>query len=500
MVPGKPGHHAGDKGSVGTINKVVLVLSTERKGDYLLLDYLLLNATVVTMNPRREVYSKGAVAVEGERIVAVGPAEEVLRQFGTARQILDLSGRAIFPGLINTHNHLFQTLIKGLGDDRVLSDWVKYVTFPTAMYLEPEDTYYGALIGCLDGLHSGTTTVVDYMYPHPRPNLSDGILEAFHTLGIRAVFGRGYMNAGEKYGVPRAIMQDKEEIEKDFVRLYKQYNSDMIKIWLAPAVPWASDRETLLRVKELAQEFQTGVTIHISETPFDRWATEDLHGVPDVDLMVELGLMGPHLLMVHCVHLTPRDIRTIRYFDARVSHNPTSNMYLCSGVAPIPRLVEAGVTVGLATDGAGSNNSNDMLETLKMAALLQKVHHLDPTVITAEKVLELATIDGARAIGLEDEIGSLETGKKADLFVFNPFKAAKAVPMHNPVSTLVYSSSQANVEMVMINGKVVLSEGKVQTVDEERVLSEAHRAAEKLAERAGTGRLVADRGWRSLAF
>ncbi|MGI9951475.1 amidohydrolase [Moorellaceae bacterium AZ2] len=465
-----------------------------------MLDYLLVNATVVTVNPRREIYEGGAVAVKGDRIAAVGPAEEVLRQFGTARQVLDLSGKAVFPGLINTHNHLFQTLIKGLGDDRALSDWLKYVTFPTAAYLEPEDTYYGALLGCLDGLHSGTTTMVDYMYPHPRPGLSDGILEAFRTLGIRAVFGRGYMNTGEKYGVPRAIMQDKDEVEKDFRRLYNQYHSDMIKIWLAPAAPWSSDRETLLRVRDLAREFQTGVAVHISETPFDRWATEDRHGVPDVDLMAELGLMGPNLLMVHCVHLTPRDIRTIRYFDARVSYNPTSNMYLCSGVAPIPRLVEAGVTVGLGTDGAGSNNSNDMLETLKLAALLQKVHHLDPTVITAEKVLELATIDAARAIGLEAEIGSLEPGKKADLFVFNPFKGAKAVPMHHPVSTLVYSSSQANVEMVMVNGRMVLSEGKVQTIDEERVLPEAHRAAVKLAERAGTGRFLAERGWRSLAF
>lgn len=465
-----------------------------------MIDYLLLNATVVTLNSRREIYSEGAVAVQGERIVAVGPKEEVLRRFGTAKEVWDLAGKAVFPGLINTHNHLFQTLIKGLGDDRVLSDWLKYVTFPTSAHLEPEDTYYAALLGCLDGLHSGTTTMVDYMYPHPRPGLSDGILEAFRTVGIRGVFGRGCMNTGEKYGVPPVIMQGPGEVEADFRRLCRQYQDDLTKIWLAPAAAWSNDKEMLLKIKELAREYDTGIMIHISETPFDREATEDLHGIPDVNLMVELGMMGPRLLMVHCVHLTARDIRIAKHFDARVSYNPTSNMYLCSGVAPVPRLVEAGVTVSLATDGAGSNNSNDMLETLKIAALLQKVHNLDPTVITAEKVLEMATIDAARALGLENEIGSLEVGKKADLFVFNPLGAAKAVPMHHPVSALVYSSTQANVEMVMVNGKIVLSGGRVHTVNEGSILPEAHRAAVKLAERAGILRVLRERGWRFLAF
>jgi 5-methylthioadenosine/S-adenosylhomocysteine deaminase len=209
--------------------------------------------------------------------------------------------------------------------------------------------------------------------------------------------------------------------------------------------------------------------------------------------------LGPDVLLVHCVYLTNREIRVCKDLDVKVSHNPVSNMYLSSGVAPIPRMIETGITVGLATDGAASNNSQDMIETLKFCALLHKVDTLDPTIITAEKVLEMATIDGARALGLEDEIGPLEIGKKADLFIFDPLSSPKSVPLHHPVSTLVYSSSEENIKTVIIDGKVVMEDGVIQTADEEKVLRSAQKVAEDLAKRAGTSGLVR-RPWRSLAY
>ncbi|SMB92016.1 5-methylthioadenosine/S-adenosylhomocysteine deaminase [Thermanaeromonas toyohensis ToBE] len=468
-----------------------------------MLDYLFIHGTVVTINARREIIADGAIGVRGDRIEAVGPTEEVLATYGGARKVIDAQGKAIFPGLINTHNHLFQSLLKGLGDDRVLKDWLAYMTFPSAAFLTPEDTYYGAILGCLDGLHSGTTTMVDFMYPHCCPGLSDGILTAFRELGVRAVYGRGMMNTGERHGVPRAIMQDVTTVEADCHRLFKEFHqadNGRIQIWLAPAAVWSNTREMLLKVKELAKIYDTGIMVHISETPFDREASCVEHGLPDIDVLEQLGMLGPKTLMVHCVYLTDRDVRLSKFFDARVSYNPVSNMYLSSGVAPIPKLLGWGVTVGLATDGAASNNSNDMLETLKFAALLLKVAHLDPTVITAEKVLEMATIDAARALGLEDRIGSLEVGKKADLFIFNPARTAKATPMHNPVSTLVYSASPENIELVMIDGRVVLEDGRVTTVNEATKIKEANERAYKLAERAGTLRFAAERPWRSLAY
>jgi 5-methylthioadenosine/S-adenosylhomocysteine deaminase len=358
------------------------------------------------------------------------------------------------------------------------------------------------MLGCLDGFHSGTTTMLEYHYPHPVSGQDDFIIKCFKELKLRGILGRGYMNTGEKAGVQRGIMQDVQTIEKDVRRLIEtHHNTDngRIQVWLAPAAVWSNDLECMKMTKRLMDEYNTGVTVHISETPFDRQASVDLHGAPDIDVCEQVGLMGPKLLMVHCVHLTPRDIRMAKCHDAKISHNPVSNMYLSSGVAPIPALIEAGVSVSLGTDGAASNNANDMLEVMKFAVLMQKVTHLDPTIMTAEKALEMATIDGARCIGMEDKIGSLEAGKKADIFVFNPFRAAKAVPMHHPVSTLVYSSSQANVETVIIDGEIVMEDGVVTVVDESVVLKKAHEAADALSRRAGTEHLK-NRPWRSLAY
>jgi 5-methylthioadenosine/S-adenosylhomocysteine deaminase len=465
-------------------------------------DILITNATIVTLNSRREILYDSALAITGDTITDIGPSPALETKYPDRVKRIDGRGKAVFPGLINTHNHLFQTLLKGLGDDMVLSGWLKEMTFPSAVHLTDEACYYGAMIGCLDGFHSGTTTMLDYHYPHPENGHDDAIIKCFRELGLRGILGRGYMDAGIDHGVQPGIIQDVKTIERDARRLLETWHdkdNGRIRVWLAPAAVWSNSEESLLMTRRLRDEYHTGVTIHISETPFDRQASVDLHGAPDIDVCERLGLMGPELLMVHCVHLTPRDIRMTKYHGAKVSYNPVSNMYLSSGVAPIPALIEAGVPVGLATDGAGSNNSNDMLEAMKFAVLLQKVHSADPTVLTAEKILEAATIDGARCLGIEDKTGSLETGKKADLFVFNPFRSAKAVPMHHPVSTLVYSSSGANVETLIIDGRIVMEDGKVTVVDENAILKKADEAALALSGRAGTLRLR-KRPWRSLAY
>jgi 5-methylthioadenosine/S-adenosylhomocysteine deaminase len=465
-------------------------------------DILIVNTTIVTVNPGREILREAAIAISGDTIMDIGPSAVLEQKYRDTPKRIDGTGKAVFPGLINTHNHLFQTMLKGLGDDKVLADWCREMTFPSAVFLTEEACYYGAMLGCLEGLHSGVTTMVDYHYPHPARGQDDAIIRCFRELKLRAVFARGYMDTGAGLGVPEGIMEDPGTIERDVRRLIETYHktdNDRLRIWLAPAAMWSCSREALAMTKRLMDEYDTGVTIHISETPFDREASADLHGAPDIDVCREFGLLGPRLLMVHCVHLSPRDIRMAKSLDAKVSHNPVSNMYLASGVPPVPALIEAGVSVGLATDGAGSNNANDMLESMKSAVLLQKAAHRDPTILTAEKALEMATIDGARCIGMEDRIGSLEPGKKGDLFIFNPFRSAKAVPMFHPVSTLVYSSSEANVETVILDGQIVLEDGIITLADEPAILRRANEAAENLSRRAGTGHLR-DRPWRSLAY
>jgi 5-methylthioadenosine/S-adenosylhomocysteine deaminase len=239
----------------------------------------------------------------------------------------------------------------------------------------------------------------------------------------------------------------------------------------------------------------------VSETPFDREATLKTHGSTDAEMMEEIGLAAPDTLMVHCVFLTERDRRMAAANGVKVSHNAASNMYLSSGVAPVPAMLAQGICVGLGLDGAASNNSQDMLELMKLTALLHKVSSRDPTVITAERVLEMATIDGARCLGMEAEIGSIEEGKRADLVVFDPKRSPKAVPLHNPASTVVYSSSDRNVEAVMVDGRMLIEGGVfVGGLGEDRILAQCQRAAEELVRLGGIENRMAAHRWRSTAY
>ncbi len=463
-------------------------------------EFCITDATIVTLNPDREVIDRGYIKIRDDRIVAMGEGACPEPRAAGSKDI-DASGKIVFPGLINTHNHLFQTLTKGLGDDLVLSDWLSRVTFPAACHLQAEDVHAAALHGCVEGIRGGTTTVLDYMYPHPRPGLGDAVVQAFSESGIRGILGRGTINTGDEFGTPKGIMQDVATVEADCVRLIEKYHGSAggrISVWLAPAAVWLATREMLELTWDLAKTYKTGYTIHISETPFDREASRKLHGQFDAEVLQTLGILGPNVLMVHCVCLTERDIRMARHHDMKVSHNAVSNMYLSSGVAPVPEMTERGITVGLGTDGPASNNSQDMIELLKFTALLHKVHSKDPTIITAEKVLEMATIDGAKALGMEADIGSLEVGKKADLFVYDPMKCGKSIPMHNPVSTLVYSGSRACVDTVLVDGVPLLLEGRLLCADEEAVYRKCQATADGLATRAGIDRKA--RKWRSRAF
>ena len=464
-----------------------------------MISHLLKNGIIVTVNPERTVFFKGAIAIKDDRIVDVGPSEELEKKYTDCEKVTDLDGKVVFPGFVNTHNHLFQTLLRGLGDDMVLKDWLSTMTFPAATNLTPEDCYYGAMLGIMEGIHSGITTNLDYMYPHPREGLDDGVVKAMIDSGIRGIFGRGCMDTGAEFGVHPGIMETKEQVEKGVRECFEKYHNSengRIKVWVAPAAMWSNTRENLQNLWKITNEYKSGFTVHISETEFDREAARQLHGKWDIDAMIDMGICGPNVLMVHCVHLTDEDIRKAAEYDLKVSHNVCSNMYLSSGVIRLPQLLKAGVTVSLGVDGAASNNANDMVELMKSTALLQKVATRDPLSMTAEKVVELATIDGARAVGLEKEIGSLETGKKADLVIFDPYECAKAVPLHNPCSTLVYSASMKNITGVLVDGREIMRDGVILTVDDEKkVLREAQQCAENLCIRGGITNRMEGHKW-----
>jgi len=350
------------------------------------------------------------------------------------------------------------------------------------------------MLGCLDALHSGTTTVVDYSHAHPVAGLGDQAIRVFRELGLRAVLARGGADSGERHGAPPALAQSPDRLLGDFRRLYERYHgreNDRIRVWLAPGAVWGCSERMLRDIRRLATECRTGITVHISETPWDRRAAAAVHGgLSDALVLQTYGVLGPDVLLVHCVHLTPEEIRAAKRHEAKVSLNTVSNMYLASGIAPVPAMLEEGLTCSIGTDGAASNNTQDMLESLKATALLHKVATMDPTAVTGPRVLEMATLGGARALGLEDRIGSLEPGKRADLFIFDPGRSARAVPMFDPISTLVYAGGVGNVELVMVDGRILVEDGRVLGVDERAFLAEAQRVAEELAERAGTAGLA----------
>jgi 5-methylthioadenosine/S-adenosylhomocysteine deaminase len=465
------------------------------------LDLLVEGGTVVTVDAQRRILTDASVGIRDGRIVAVIQRDRLPASVRVSRRI-DTRGKYVYPGLINTHTHLFQTLLKGLGDDRVLVDWFRQMTGPSAAALEEEDCYAAALAGCWEGIRSGTTCITDFMYPHPRPMLSDAIIRGMDESGIRAVFGRGYLDTGTEEGVPPALVQPLDDILVDCERVARRYDGaagGRIRVRFAPCMIWTVSEASLRQIRDLASQLGVGLTMHVAETSFEIENSLRRFGVNDLTLLDRMGLVGPDLLAVHCVSLDDQDVETLKLRGAGVSHNPTSNMYLSSGIAPVPAMLRGGVAVGLASDGPASNNTHNMVQSLKFASLLHKVVSRDPTVITAETVLEMATIGGARALGLESEIGSLEVGKRADLFVADLAPSPFAAPVHHPVSALVYSAAGTEVETVIVDGRVVLDHGRLTTVDENTVRSAAESAARRVTRRAATD-VLADRPWRSVAW
>ncbi len=460
---------------------------------------LISGGTVVTVNRTRDVIEHGAVLIENDRIVRVGAARDLEEAYPAATKI-DARGKAVLPGLINTHTHLIQTLLKGLGDDKPLYNWIKEMTLPASIQATEEDCYIAAAHGAVEAIRSGTTTLVDFTYVNHRPGLAEGIIRGLHDAGVRAIVARGLVTQGEDLGLPRAMIETPDHALAECERLIKTYNrgNGRVQIGMSPCILWMVDEPTLVETRRLANGVGGIISIHLSETNFEVDQSLRKYGKRELEVMCETGFLGGDVLAVHCTKCTARDIRLMKVFDVKVSHNPCSNMYLAAGVAPIPQMLMAGLTVGVATDGPASNNNQNMIHVLKYSALLHKVAHEDPTIMTAEKVIEMATIDGARAIGRDREIGSLEPGKKADVAVFafdNPY----VTPVHNPVSALVYAAQGNEAETVIIDGQVVMQNRVITTIDEFKIREEAQRAALALAERAGVAHL-ARRPWRSIGY
>ncbi|MEO7296680.1 MAG: amidohydrolase [Candidatus Limnocylindria bacterium] len=426
----------------------------------------------------------GAVSIDDGTIVHVGRRDEVAA-LTDGWITMDVGGGLITPGLVNTHTHLFQTLLKGLGDDRSLNRWLLEMTVPAAAQLTAADCEVAAMHGAVEAIRSGCTTLVDFMYVHPHRGLTDAVVSGLNRVGVRAIVARGFMTRGTELGVPAPLIETAAEAIADCARLSALHRGDSrIQIGIAPTLLWMIGEEDLRATRAYASQSDSLITYHLAETDFEVAYAAEHYRMSESALLERAGFLGPDLLAAHCTKVSPRDIDLLAEYDVKVSYNPTSNMYLAAGVPPIPAMRSAGVTVGLASDGPASNNNQNMIHVMKAGALLQKVAAQDPTALTAGAVLEMATIGGAQAIGMADRIGSIEPGKRADLAIFlftNPF----VTPVHDPVSALVYASCGSEATTVIVDGRLVMHEGEVTTVDEAALLRSSAAAALSLASRAG---------------
>ena len=426
------------------------------------------NGTVVTVDASRRVIERGAVAIEGREIVAVDTASSLAARF-RGRTTVDAAGGVIMPGLINTHTHAPMVLFRGLADDLALMEWLQKYIFPAeARTVTPEFVRAGTRLAALEMIESGTTTYADMYY------FEEEIARVTRAAGLRGVLGETII----QFPVPDA--KTPAEGLARVERFAKEFAGDeLITAAVAPHAMYTLDADTLKACRALADRLRIPVIIHLAETRDEVKTSEEKYRATPTAFLESLGFWGPRTLAAHGVHLTAADIAILASRRVGLAHNPESNMKLASGISPVEQMRTAGIAVGLGTDGAASNNDLDMFEAMRQAAFLHKLNDGDPRAISAPVALAMATIDGARALGMEKEIGSLEAGKRADLLVVS-MSAARQTPMYDPVSHLVYVTRGDDVRTTIVNGKILMRDRKVLTLDSATVLDEARRFAEKV--------------------
>ena len=426
------------------------------------------NATVITMDGASHVLASGAVAVDGRDIVAVDSAAAIASQFA-ARDTIDAKGQVVLPGLINTHTHAPMVLYRGLADDLTLMEWLQKFIFPAeAKTVTPEFVRAGTRLAALEMIESGTTTYADMYY------FEEEIARVTREAGLRGMLGETII----QFPSPDAKTPSESIARADaFIHDFAQ--DDLIVPAIAPHAMYTLDTATLKAVRALADREHAPVIIHLAETEDEVRTSQRRFKATPVQYLESIGFWGPRTLAAHAVHLTDADIRILTRRRVGVSHNPESNMKLASGAARVVDLRRSGVAVGLGTDGAASNNDLDMFEAMRQAAFLHKLVSGDPRAIPATTALRMATIDGARALGLERTIGSLEPGKRADLIVVS-MSAARQTPMYDPISHLVYVTRGDDVLTTIVNGQILMRDRRVLTLNETAVLDEARRWAVKV--------------------
>ena len=426
-------------------------------------DLVVRHATVVTVDAQRRVIADGAVAIQGGRIAAVGPAAEIASRY-EGRETLDAGGGIVLPGLVNAHTHAPMVLFRGIADDLKLMDWLQKYIFPAeARNVTAEFVKAGTRLAALEMIRSGTTTFVDMYY------FEDQVAEAAKEAGLRTVAGETII------GFPAPDNKTVADALAYADRFLKRWAGDPLVVpAVAPHSTYLVDPDSLRASRALADRYGAPILIHLSESADEQKTVQERYKKTPTEHLRDLGILRKGLLGAHGIWLSAGDRAILKQEGVGVAHCPQSNMKISSGPAPVREMLAEGMRLGLGTDGAASNNDLDMFEEMLTAALLAKHVTGDPTVAPAAAVLEMATLGGARALGMEDRLGSLEPGKRADLIVVD-LSAPRLHPLYDPVSHLVYAAKGADVRHVVVEGRVVMRDRKITTLDEAAVLADAER-------------------------
>lgn len=433
-------------------------------------DWIYTARYVVTMDAQHRLIPDGAVAIRGGRIVGVGARADIERQFEAGRR-LNRPQALILPGLINTHTHAAMSLLRGIADDVKLQDWLEKFIFPAeAKNVTPDFVLWGTRLACLEMMLSGTTTFVDMYY------FEDRVAEAVKEAGLRGVLGESIL----RFKTPdSATPKDGLAYAEEFIRKY--HDDPLIVPAPAPHAIYTNNDADMRSARHLADKYGVPLLIHLSETKRENDDALQVRGMSPTRLLATLGVLDGPTIAAHGVWVDDADLGILKAHGTRIAHCPSSNMKLASGVAPVMKMLSLGIPIGLGTDGpAGSNNDFDLMEEMNLAADLQKVTLNDPTVLPAEQAVAMATIQGARVAGLDKRVGSLETGKLADMITIR-LDRPHAVPLYNVYSQIVYALKGSDVQDVVVNGRMIVEDGRSLTLDPAAVLAKAQEYQARVA-------------------
>lgn len=432
-------------------------------------DLLVSHGTAVTMDPQRRVIDDAAIAIAGESIVAIGPTDEITASYA-AGKLIDAHGALLMPGLINAHTHMAMSMFRGLAEDRSLQDWLQKFIFPAeARNVTADFVTWSTKLSLLEMIRGGTTTAADMYY------FEEEVAQALKQAGMRGVLGEtiiGFPAPDNKTSAAAFAYTEK------FLTHWR--NDSLITPAVAPHSIYTCSEKLLKDSAALARAFHAPILMHVAEAPYEMEVSRHEHGSSTVQYLSRIGILGPDLLGAHCVWLDQADIQTLAHSGAGCSYNPSSNMKSAAGLMPAVEMLAAGVPVGIGSDGAASNNDQDMFREMDLGAKLQKFSRMDPTALPADQTVAMATITGARALHIDKQTGSLEVGKRADIIIVDT-TAPHAAPMYNVYAQIVYALKDSDVRSTIINGKLVMENRNILTLDEPAILAKASEYKHQVA-------------------